>query len=244
MREGKKKDRLTFGKYTTIGALPKGRASDIMGAMKKVIPLVVLVIAVTVTAYAQSGRRVASPPPPPPPPVVETPTEAQPERMTPAMDETGALPDRLLNRELKSLDKGSFRLSDFSGKVVVVNLWASWCGPCRAEIPDYEKVRKEYAGKSVEFIGLTTEDPHTASDRVQKFVRDFNFGFRLGWADPDTAHTLMNGRNVIPQTIVIAGDGHIISHWRGYARGQSRDHLEQAIDRALKDTTASTQKLQ
>src|SRR2546423_15114067 len=160
--------------------------------MKKVIPLVVLVFAVAIIAYAQSGRRITNPPPPAPP-VVETPTEAQPERMSPAMDETGALPDRLLNRELKSLDKGSFRLSDFSGKVVVVNLWASWCGPCRAEIPDYEKVRKEYGGKPVEFIGLTTEDPRTASDRVQKFVRDFNFGFRLAWAVPEMRKTLMGG---------------------------------------------------
>ena len=227
----------------TIGALPNGRASDIMGAMKKVIPLVVLVFAVAIIAYSQSGRRITNPPPPAPP-VVETPTEAPPERMTPAMEETGMLPNRLLNRELKSLDKGSFRLSDFSGKVVVVNLWASWCGPCRAEIPDYERVRKEYAGKSVEFIGLTTEDPRTATDRVQKFVRDFNFGFRLGWADADTAHTLMNGRNVIPQTLVIAGDGHIVSHWRGYARGQSRDHLRQVLDRALANTTASSQKPQ
>src|SRR2546423_3302204 len=152
-------------------APPKGGASDAAGAMKKVIPVVVLVFAVAITAYAQSGRRVAHPPPPPAPPVVETLTEAPPERMSPAMEETGVLPDRLLNRELKSIDKGSFRLSDFAGKVVVVNLWASWCGPCRAEIPDYEKARKEYAGKSVEVIGLTTEDPRTASDRVQKFVR-------------------------------------------------------------------------
>jgi thiol-disulfide isomerase/thioredoxin len=214
-----------------------------MGAMKKVISLVLLVSTVALTANAQSGRRLGPAPPPPAPPVVETPTEAPPERMTPAMEETGVLPDRLLNRELKALDKGSFHLSDFSGKVVVVNLWASWCGPCRAEIPDYEKVRKEYAGKSVEFIGLTTEDPRTA-DKVQKFVREFNFGFRLGWADHETARTLMGGRNVIPQTIVIAGDGHIISHWHGYSRGQSREHLEQVIDRALKDTTASAQKLQ
>jgi len=105
-------------------------------------------------------------------------------------------------------------------------------------------VRKEYAGRPVEFIGLTTEDPRVASDRVKKFVHDVNFGFRLGWADRETAHTLMNGRNVIPQTLVLSGDGHIISHWRGYNRGQSRDHLRDVISRALADVSTSAQRQQ
>jgi thiol-disulfide isomerase/thioredoxin len=155
------------------------------------------------------------------------------------MDDTGVVPERLLNHELKALDKGSFKLSDFNGKVVVINLWASWCGPCRAEIPDYEKVRKEFAGKPVEFIGLTTEDPRVAGDKVKQFVRDFNFGFRLGWADRDMAHALMNGHNIIPQTIVLASDGRIVSHWNGYSRGQSRDRLKQSIDHALADNPSA-----
>jgi len=210
-----------------------------MGAMKKVIPLLVLIFVLAPIATAQSGRRVTNPPPPPPPPA-ETATEAPPERITPTMDDTGLVPERLLNHELKSLDKGSFKLSDFTGKVVVINLWASWCGPCRAEVPDYEKVRKEYAGKPVEFIGLTTEDPRVASEKVKQFVRDFNFGFRLGWADREMAHALMNGRSVIPQTIVLSGDGRIISHWNGYSRCQSRDRLKQTIEHAL-DTATATQ---
>jgi len=212
--------------------------------MKKVIPPLVLVFVVASITAAQSGRRVANPPPPPPPtPPAETvPTEAPPERITSTMDDTGVVPERLLNHELKSIDKGSFKLSDFAGKVVVINLWASWCGPCRAEIPDYEKVRKEFAGKPVEFIGLTTEDPRVATEKVKQFVRDFNFGFRLGWADRETAHALMNGRSVIPQTIVLASDGHIVSHWNGYSRGQSRDRLKQALERALADNAAAAQK--
>ncbi|HEU5238245.1 MAG TPA: hypothetical protein VFU37_14010, partial [Pyrinomonadaceae bacterium] len=67
---------------------------------------------------------------------------------------------------------------------------------------------------------------------VKKFARDFNFGFRLGWADRETAQTLMNGRRVIPQTIVIAADGRIVSHWNGYG-SQSRSRLRDTIERAL-----------
>src|SRR5947207_3298391 len=178
-----------------------------MGAMKKVIPLLVLIFVLASIATAQSGRRVTNPPPPPPPPPpAETATEAPPERITPTMDDTGVVPERLLNHELKAVDKGSFKLSDFAGKVVVINLWATWCGPCRAEIPEYEKVRKEFNGKPVEFIGLTTEDPRVASDKVKQFVRDFNFGFRVGWADRETARALMSGRSVIPQTIVLSSE--------------------------------------
>lgn len=152
-----------------------------------------------------------------------------------------ALPESVLSRELQALDKGSFRLSDFDGKVIVVNVWATWCGPCRQEVPDYEKVRKEYAGREVEFIALTTEDPLTARDRVQKFAREFNFGFRLGWADRDTARILMNGRNVIPQTLVVDRHGQIISHWRGYSGSQSRDRLRVAIERALSAPVSASQ---
>ena len=207
--------------------------------MKKALLLSFLLFLSAVGAVAQSGRRIVNPPPPREP-VVETPTEAQPERLTP-IAELSALPEDILNRDVKSLDQGSFRLSDFSGKVLVINLWASWCGPCRREVPDYEKVRKEYSGKAVEFIGLTTEDPRTASEKVKRFAREVNFGFRLGWADRETARMLMNGRSVIPQTLVIAANGRIVAHWNGYASGQSRSRLHDTIERALAEAAVSSQ---
>jgi hypothetical protein len=86
----------------------------------------------------------------------------------------------------------------------------------------------------VEFIGLTPEDPRTSSDRVNRFLHDVTFGFRLGWADRDTARTLMNGRSAIPQTLVIDADGHIVNHWTGYAPGRSGDRLKQTIEIAVK----------
>jgi len=143
------------------------------------------------------------------------------------------LPESLRERQIKTLDSGSFRFADFHGKVVVINLWASWCGPCRREVPEYEKVRKAYAGRDVEFIGLTTEDPRTSSDRVKNFLHDVSFSFRLGWADRETARTLMNGERAIPQTLVIDADGRIVSHWSGYSPGHSGTKLKQTIDQAL-----------
>ena len=175
--------------------------------MKRITTLL-LVFAVAAMTAAQSGRKINNPPPPPPPPEpVRESLTSQPAYTPTAPPTMTALPESVLSRELQALDKGSFRLADFDGKVIVVNVWATWCGPCRREVPDYEKVRKEYTGREVEFIALTTEDPLTARDRVQKFARDFNFGFRLGWADRETARILMNGRNVIPQTLVVDKHG-------------------------------------
>jgi thiol-disulfide isomerase/thioredoxin len=210
--------------------------------MGKTFLLILLGATFAVSAAAQSGRRGTTRPPPPPERLSEPPIVSPAERASVAPAELTVLPESVLKRQLKALDKGSFSLADFGGKVLVVNLWASWCGPCRREVPEYEKVRKEFAGRGVEFIGLTAEDPRTSSDRVKQFARDFNFGFRLGWADHETAVALMNGRNAIPQTLVIAPDGRILSHWHGYSPGQGGNHLRETIERALSEASPSAQR--
>ena len=211
--------------------------------MRKTFLLILLGAMFAVSAAAQSGRRGMTPPTPPPPErMTEPPIVSPAERTSIAPAELTVLPESVLKRQLKALDKGSFSLADFGGKVLVVNLWASWCGPCRREVPEYEKVRKEFAGRDVEFIGLTAEDPRTSSDRVKQFARDFNFRFRLGWADHETAVALMNGRNAIPQTLVIAPDGRILSHWRGYSPGQGGNHLRETIERALSEASPDAQR--
>jgi thiol-disulfide isomerase/thioredoxin len=143
------------------------------------------------------------------------------------------LPEAVREREIKGLQKGNFRLADFHGKVIVINIWASWCGPCRREIPEYEKVRKSYEGQEVEFVALTTENPREAANEVNKFLRQVTWGFHIGWADSEMARFLMNGRGGIPQTIVIDTDGRVTKHWTGYASGRSGDRLRDAIDQAL-----------
>lgn len=194
--------------------------------------LMLLAAAAVLNAPAQSGRKIIPRPMQNPP--VQLPINPEPEPQ-PAIAPTrlSFMPEKLRERQINALDKGSFRFADFAGKVVVINIWASWCGPCRQEIPEYEKVRKAFTGRDVEFIGLTTEDPRTSTERVNKFLRGVKFGFRLGWADRQTAHTLMNGRGAIPQTLVIGVDGGIVTHWSGYSPGSSGDRLKQAINSAL-----------
>lgn len=144
------------------------------------------------------------------------------------------LPEVALDREIKGFDNSTFRLADFHGKVLVINIWASWCGPCRREVPEYERVRKEFADRDVVFVALTPENPRTASEKASQFVKEVNFGFRLGWADAETAELLMNGKRAIPQTIVIDSTGRVLKHWTGYAPRQSGNRLKNLIDQALK----------
>lgn len=203
--------------------------------MKNRLIVSLLAGALTVNAAAQSGRRVQNPAPTAPaiqPPLNKDAAPVrEPEGRPAAPAELLSLPESILKRQIKALDNSSFRLADYQGKVMVINLWASWCGPCRREAPEYEKVRQSYIGREVEFIGLTDEDPRTAAESVKRFVREAKFLFRVGWADGETTRILANGRNMIPQTLVIDANGHIVNHWAGAQTGSRlRDAIERALD--------------
>lgn len=139
------------------------------------------------------------------------------------------------NTEIQSVDGETFRLSDYKDKVLVVDLWATWCGPCRQEIPHLVDLTNEYKGKGVEVIGLTTESPQTDAEKVRDFAKEFNINYKLGWARGDVALALMNGSASIPQTFVIAPGGRIITRFRGFST-RVPDMIRAAIDKASEKT--------
>jgi thiol-disulfide isomerase/thioredoxin len=199
------------------------------------LPLLLLLLCVCgLSVVSQSGRRVTTSRAAPTAPM-QPPSNSVPETPAPKSPPGPLLflPESLLEREIKTFDNSSFRLADFHGKIIVINMWASWCGPCRREVPEYEKVRKAYAGREVEFIGLTNEDPRFI-DRITRFVRQTGFGFRLGFADRETARILMNNTDFVPQTLVINTGGSVVNHWNGYSPGRSGNRLREAIDSVLK----------
>src|ERR1044072_172367 len=150
----------------------------------KRIPLFLFLAALSAfNVTAQSGRRITTPAATTPPAPVQPPLNPEPEIKTGPTPLTNLmfLPERTWQRQIKPFDDKNFRLADFHGKVVVINLWASWCGPCRREVQEHEGVRKAYPNGDVVFIGLTPEDPRRDNTRVRRFVREVSFSFRLGW---------------------------------------------------------------
>lgn len=152
----------------------------------------------------------------------------------PASRSSVTLPPNVLNAQLRTVNGNSIKLADYSGKVLVVNLWATWCGPCRMEIPELVKLYNEFKQQGLEIVGLSTENPDASADAVREFVRDFQMGYAVGWAPQDVSIALMRGTNSIPQSFLVARDGRILKRFVGFSRDSTPPQLRQAIEAALK----------
>lgn len=157
---------------------------------------------------------------------------ANPARPAPETAMT-TLPDTVRDAEMRALSGAPIKLGDYSGKVLVVNLWATWCGPCRSEIPELVKLYQEFHPKGLEVVGLSTENPDASAQGVQKFVSDFSMNYRVGWATPEVATTLMQQRNAIPQSFVISRDGRVLTRFVGFNAVETPVKLRKAVEEAL-----------
>ena len=147
-----------------------------------------------------------------------------------------ALPRQVLEAENRAASgAGPIKLGDYSGKVLLINLWATWCGPCQAETPELVKLHKEYQSRGVEFVGLSTENPDASARSVSEFIQHFNVDYQIGWAKPEVAQIMMQGRTSIPQSFIIARDGRVIRRFIGFNPDNTPTQLREALERALKE---------
>ena len=148
-----------------------------------------------------------------------------------------AVPAVVLDTQLKSTNGQPIKLSNYSGKVLLVNLWATWCGPCRNETPELVRLHKEYQDRGLEMVGLSTEDPVASAQKVKDFVQQFQVDYPVGWASRDVAIALMQltGRSSIPQSFIITRNGRIKKQFIGFHPIDTPPLLKQAIEEALTD---------
>jgi len=107
---------------------------------------------------------------------------------------------------LKDLNGNRISLSDFRGKVLFLNFWATWCPPCRAEIPDFIEAYKEYKDEGLEILGISVDQ--ASPDKVRQFVEKNSMNYRVAMFTADLINDYQPGR-AIPTTIIIDREGRI-----------------------------------
>jgi peroxiredoxin len=128
---------------------------------------------------------------------------------------------------LHTLDGRSVRLSALRGKVVLLNFWATWCAPCRVEMPWLVEFSGRYQRQGLEIVGVSVDDGDR--DRVAAFVRARNVNYTIVLKDKAVSEAY-GGLRFLPQTFFIGRDGKVIK-WTYGVRG--KDAFEDDIRQAL-----------
>ena len=114
--------------------------------------------------------------------------------------------------KLKSIEGRAFSLSDYKGKIVLLNFWATWCPPCRAEMPDLIKMQRDYGARGLQIIGITYP-PETLGE-ARRFVRKLRVNYPIVLGTKETK-ALFDESETLPVTIVIDREGKIVERIEG-----------------------------
>jgi len=137
---------------------------------------------------------------------------------------------------LKDAQGHTVHLRDLRGKPVMLNFWATWCGPCNAEMPMLVDMEKQYGSHGVVFIAASLDDAKTRA-KIPAFVAEHNIGFPVWYgATGDDLDRLKLG-GAVPATVFLDAEGHIVARILGQARPEE---VKERLDWLTGDHAATT----
>ena len=124
---------------------------------------------------------------------------------------------------LQSLDGSTVRLSDLKGQVVLINFWATWCAPCREEMPLLDAIYQKYNRLGVELLGINVEDDASGA---QEYLNETPVTFPILF-DPDGRVSKQYQVKAMPSTILVDRQGNVRHIHYGYKPGYENDYQDQ-----------------
>ncbi len=136
---------------------------------------------------------------------------------------------------LTDLSGKTVRLSDFKGKVVLLDFWATWCAPCRMEIPEFVQLQKQYAGKGFTLLGVALDDEGAAV--VKPVAQKLGVNYPVVFGNTQVA-AAYSGIQALPTTFLIGRDGKIL---KTYVGARDKSEFQRDIQSALQAKSPTNQ---
>lgn len=132
------------------------------------------------------------------------------------------------------LDGRRARGSDFQGKVLVLDFWATYCPPCRDEVPHLIDLQRRYGAQGLHVVGLNVGGDEDRP-KVPSFIEEFGIQYALGYPDPQMSELFFADNSAIPQTYVYDRQGRLLKKFIGFDPNTMPAELERVVQAALAD---------